>query len=73
MEWSLTRKPRAHRVTGLQRIGVMIVVGLLVFFAYEILLSAFGVSEMDVSVFGWAMGIMGVAVAAGLFANSIKT
>ena len=56
----------------MQRCGVALVVGLLVFFGCMTLLCAFGVFDVDVSVFVGAMGLIGAAVAVGLFANSVK-
>ena len=55
------------------KVGVILVVGLLAFFAYMILLNAFGVIAVGVAMYQWAMAVTAVAVAVGMFAGSVKT
>lgn len=68
----MTREAREHSVTWMQKVGVILVVGMLLFFGSMILLNAFDVIDEDVSAYESAMVITIIVVAVGLFASSIK-
>ena len=54
------------------KVGVLIVVGVLAFFAYMILLNELSGDDEGVSTYVWAMGGIAGIAAAGLFAGGIK-
>ena len=68
----LTRKAKQQPVTWLLKTGVLIVVGVLVFFACMILLNELGGDDEGASMYVWAMGGIAGIAAAGLFAGGIK-
>lgn len=68
----LTRKAKQQQVPWLLKAGVLIVVGVLAFFAYMILVNTFSTSGADVSMYVWGMVVITGIAASGLFAGSIK-
>ena len=66
----MTLKAQGQPATWMLKVGVILVVGLLAFSEYIIHLDAFGVIDVDVTMYQWAMTVTAVVVSVGLFAGS---
>lgn len=72
MERDLARKAKQQQVTWLLKAGVLIVVSVLVFFAYMTLQNELSGDNEDVSMYVWGMMCIACIATGGLFAGGNK-